>query len=85
MTDDLTRRVLTNQLTHAERSLTRDAERLAAAARQFADSLATPGPVSGEAGRLAQAALQVAAQAARVDAMREATSVLLATDTKGTP
>ena len=76
MTDDLARRMADSQTRMAVESLRRDARRLAAAATRLVDQAATGGPVSGDASRIAQEALQLAQLAARLDGMRDIAGLL---------
>lgn len=68
----LARRMADNQIRMAADDLARDAERLAVAARLYADELAEGKTTnSGSARRLAQEAAEVARRAERIDGMRD--------------
>jgi hypothetical protein len=67
--DDLTRRFIARQLQLATEELQRDAERLAAAARQYADELGCG--VTNSAHRLAQDAATLALAERRLAGMRD--------------
>jgi hypothetical protein len=69
MADDLARRMAARQIQMAADDLTRDAERLAVAARQYADDLAAGR--HGSAHRLAQDAADLALTERRLAGMRE--------------
>lgn len=70
MPDALARRMADNQVSMHAAQLARDAERLAVAARQYADGVKDGGQQTG-AYQLAQAALDLLQQAARLDGMRD--------------
>lgn len=68
----LARRMADNQMRMTAEDLARDAERLAVAARLYADELAEGKTTnSGSARRLAQEAAEVARRAERLDGMRD--------------
>lgn len=70
--DGLARRMADNQIRMNVNDLTRDAERLAVAARLYADELAGGTATnSGSARRLAQEAAELARRAERLDGMRD--------------
>jgi transcriptional regulator with XRE-family HTH domain len=71
-TDALARRMADNQIRMTVNDLTRDAERLAMAARVYADEMAEGKATnSGSARRLAQEAAELARRAERLDGMRD--------------
>lgn len=74
MADDLTRRFIDRQLQLTIDELKRDAERLASAARQYADDLAVGR--HGSAHRIAQDAAALALTERRLAGMREIASLL---------
>ena len=72
MADVLARRMANNQIRMAADDLARDADRLAKAARVYADELAAGKTTnSGSARRLAQDAADVGRRAERLDGMRD--------------
>jgi aldehyde:ferredoxin oxidoreductase len=72
MADTLARRMADNQIRMTAEDLARDAERLATAARAYADELAAGKTAnSGSARRIAQDATDVARRAERLDGMRD--------------
>lgn len=73
-TDDLTRRMATRQVEMAQAELARDAERLAIAARQYADSGS-----SGGARRLAQDAADLALQERHLAGLRTIADLITGT------
>lgn len=73
---DLSRRTADSQISMAVADLARDAERLADAARQYADGLAHGGLAGGGASRIAQDAANLSRQAARLDGMRDIAGLL---------
>jgi hypothetical protein len=80
VTDDLARRMADSQTRMAVESLRRDARRLAAAVARLVDQAATGGPVSGDASRIAQEAMQLAQLAARIDGMRDIAGLIAKED-----
>ncbi|NUP20784.1 MAG: hypothetical protein HOZ81_32855 [Streptomyces sp.] len=71
MSDDLARRMADNQVAMCSASLARDAERLAASAKQYADDLKDGKHAQGGAYQLAVAVADLLRQAARLDGMRD--------------
>lgn len=69
--DDLARRMTDNQIAMHADSLARDADRLAASARQYADDLKGGKDAQGGAYQLAIAVADLLRQAARLDGMRD--------------
>ena len=78
MADDLTHRFVTRQLQLTTQELEREAERLAIAARQYADEIAAGR--HGSAHRLAQDAAALALTERRLAGMREIAGLLDAGD-----
>jgi hypothetical protein len=76
VTDNLARRMADNQIGMAADSLARDADRLAASARQYANALRTGEARSGGAYQLAQGVADLLRQAARLDGMRDIAALL---------
>jgi hypothetical protein len=76
VTDNLARRMADNQIGMAADSLARDADRLAATARQYATDLRGNGGRSGGAYQLAQQTADLLRQAARLDGMRDIAALL---------
>ncbi|CAL9669222.1 hypothetical protein SUDANB145_07324 (plasmid) [Streptomyces sp. enrichment culture] len=75
MTDDLTRRVVANQIRDEVAAVVRDAERLAQAYTQLAHDVAAGRAMNGEAYRLTQSANEVLRRSARLDGLREIAEV----------
>ncbi|WP_046249576.1 hypothetical protein [Streptomyces sp. MBT28] len=75
MIDDLTRRVVTNQLGEEAAAVGRDAEYLAQAYSQLAQDVAAGRTLGGEAYRLTQTATEILRRAARLDGLRETAKV----------
>ncbi|MBZ6102712.1 hypothetical protein [Streptomyces olivaceus] len=75
MIDDLTRRVVTNQISAEAAAVVHDAERLAQAYSQLAQDVAAGRTLSGEAYRLTQTATEILRRAARLDGLRETAKV----------
>jgi type II secretory pathway component PulM len=82
MVDDLTRRVVTNQINDEAATVVRDAECLAAAYAQFARDVATGRALSGEAYRMTQTANEILRRSARLDGLREIANVAGLTEAK---
>ncbi|MFJ6069029.1 hypothetical protein ACIQHU_39070 [Streptomyces tendae] len=75
MIDDLTRRVVTNQLSEEVAAVARDAEYLAQAYSRLARDVADGRTLGGEAYRLTQIAAEILRRAARLDGLRETAKV----------
>lgn len=82
MTDNLARRMADNQVIGARDRVATDADRLAVLVAQFAADIRADDNAGG-AWQIAQAAADLLRQAARLDGMRDITSLLL--DPKATP
>lgn len=77
-TDDLARRMVTRQVEMAQAELARDAERLATAARQYADDIER-GLTGGGARRLAQDAADLALQERHLAGLRTIADLITGT------
>lgn len=75
MSDELTRRVVNNQLRDEVAAVVREAERLAEAYAQLARDAADGRDMSGEAYRLTQGANEVLRRSARLNGLREIAEV----------
>jgi hypothetical protein len=77
MADSLAKRMTDNQIRMASDDLIRDSDRLAADARNYADSLKSGSIAnSGMASRLAQAAADLGRRASRLDGMRDIAALI---------
>lgn len=82
--DALAARLAANQIERDLTALAADASRLADDAQRFAAGLIRRRPVAGDASRIAQSSLQLAIQAARLDALRETVAYLGTTSATAT-
>lgn len=76
--DTLAAQMAARQIERDLNALAVDATRFAEDAQRFAAGLIRRTPVAGEASSLAQSALQLAIQAARLDALRDTAAYLTA-------